>query len=52
MLSLMFGCVHLHLYLSGSDRASQELAILGSCQQVLLGIINSVGLLSADGMDP
>ncbi|KRY63267.1 hypothetical protein T4D_13543 [Trichinella pseudospiralis] len=28
----MFGCVYLHLYLSGSGRASQETAISGSCQ--------------------
>ena len=40
MLSPMFGCVHLNLYWSGSGRASQEISIPGSCQQVLLG--NSV----------
>ena len=38
MLSPMVGCEHLHLHLSGSGRQ----AISGSCQQVLLGICNSV----------
>jgi hypothetical protein len=42
MLSPMVGCEHLPLYLSGSGRASQETAITGSCQQALLGILNSV----------
>jgi hypothetical protein len=42
MLSLMAGCEHLPLYLSGSRRASQETAISGSCQQALLGIRNIV----------
>ena len=52
-LSPMFGCLHLHLYWSGSDRASQETAVPGSCQQVLLGVSNGVlSLVSADGMDP
>jgi hypothetical protein len=38
----MVGCKHPHLYWSGSARASQETAIPGSCQQLLLGISNSV----------
>jgi hypothetical protein len=38
----MDGCEHLHLYLSGTGRASQEKAISGSCQQALVGICNSV----------
>jgi hypothetical protein len=42
VLSLVVGCEHLPLYLSGSGRASQETAISGSCQQALLGIHNSV----------
>ena len=42
MLSPMVGCEHLPLYLSDSDRASQETVISGSCQQALLGIHNSV----------
>jgi hypothetical protein len=33
---------HLHLYWSGSGRASQETAVSGFCQQALLGICNSV----------
>ena len=33
---------HLPLYLSGSGRTSQEIAISGSCQQILLGICNSL----------
>ena len=41
-LSLMDGCVHLHLYWSSSSRASQETALSDSCQQALLGISNSV----------
>jgi hypothetical protein len=55
MLSPMVGCEHPHLYWSGSTRASQETAIPGSCQQVLLGIHKMwmcLGLVSADGMDP
>jgi hypothetical protein len=40
--SPMVGCKHPPLYLSGSGRASQETAILGSCQQVLPSIHNSV----------
>jgi hypothetical protein len=36
------GCKHPPLYLSGSGRASQETAISGSCQQVLVGIHNCV----------
>ena len=45
VLNLMVGCMHLHLYLSGSCRASQGTAIPDSCQQVLLGISNSVWIL-------
>ena len=37
------GCEHLPLYLSGSDTASQETAISGSCQQVLVGFHNVSG---------
>ena len=42
VLSLMVGCKHQHMYWSGSGKASQETAISGFCQQVLLGISNSV----------
>jgi hypothetical protein len=42
MLSPMVSWEHPPLYLSGSDRASQETDILGSCQQALFGIHNSV----------
>ena len=42
VLSPMVGCKHLPLYLSGSGKASQETAITDSCQQPLLGILNSV----------
>ena len=38
----MVGCQHLPLYMSGSGRFSQESAISGSCQHILLGIHNSV----------
>jgi hypothetical protein len=39
----MVGCLHPHLFWSSSSRASQgEAAYIGSCQQVLLGISNSV----------
>ena len=38
VLSPMDGCEHPLLYLSGSGRASQETAILGSSQQALVGI--------------
>jgi len=38
VLSSIVGCKHPPLYLSGSGRASQETAILGSCQHALLGI--------------
>jgi hypothetical protein len=38
----MLGCKHMHLYWSGSGRASQETAISGSYQQALFGISNSV----------
>jgi hypothetical protein len=41
MLSPIVGCKHLHLCLSGSDRASQEIAISGSYQQALFDISNS-----------
>ena len=40
----MIGCEYLHLYWSGASRTSQGTAIPGSCQQVLLGISNSVGV--------
>jgi hypothetical protein len=43
---LIVGCKHPHLYWSVSVRASQGTAILGSCQQVLLGIHNSVWVWS------
>jgi hypothetical protein len=46
VLSLMVGCKHPPLYLSGSSRASQETAITGSCQQAFLGIHNSVWVWS------
>jgi hypothetical protein len=42
MLSPMVGFKHLPLYLSGSGRASQEIAISGSCQQALPSICNSI----------
>jgi hypothetical protein len=42
VLSPMDGCEHPLLYLSGTDRASQETAISGSYQQALVGIHNSV----------
>ena len=41
-LSPMVGCKHLALYLSGSGRASQEIAISGFHQQVLSCIHNSI----------
>jgi hypothetical protein len=41
-LSPMDGCKHKPVYLSDSDRASQETAISGSCQQTLHDILNSV----------
>jgi hypothetical protein len=34
----MFGCIHPHLYWSGSGKASQGTGITCSCQEVLLGI--------------
>jgi len=54
LLGPMAGYKHPHLYLSGSDRASQETAISSSCQQTLLGIHNSVWVwwLYVHGMDP
>ena len=42
-LSPMVGYKYLHLCWSGAGRTSQETTISGSCQQVLLGISNSVG---------
>jgi hypothetical protein len=42
VLSPKVGCKHPPQYLSGSVRASQETAISGSYQQVLVGIHNSV----------
>jgi hypothetical protein len=42
VLNLMVDCKHLHVYWSGSGTVSQETAISGFCQQVLLGISNSV----------
>jgi hypothetical protein len=42
MLSPMVICEHPLLYLSGTGRASQEIVISSSCQQVLLGFHNSV----------
>jgi len=41
MLSPMVGWEYLHLYWSGSSKASQGTAIPGSCQHALLGISNS-----------
>jgi hypothetical protein len=38
----MDGCEHSLLYLSGNGRSSQKTAILGSCQQALVGIHNNV----------
>jgi hypothetical protein len=42
VLSPVDDCEHPFRYLSGTGRASQETVILGSCQQVLVGIHNSV----------
>jgi hypothetical protein len=42
VLSPMDGCEHPLLYLSGTGRASQETAISDFCQQVLVGIHNSI----------
>jgi hypothetical protein len=42
VLHPMDGCEHPLLYLSGSDRDSQETAMSCSCQQPLVGIHNSV----------
>ena len=52
VLHPMDGCEHPLLYLSGSGRASQEPAISGSCQQALVGICNSLGLVVIYRMDP
>ena len=41
MISLMVDCEHQPLFLSSNGRASHETAILGSCQQALVGIHNS-----------
>ena len=40
--SPMDGCEHLLLHFSGTDRASQETALSGSCQLALVGIQNIV----------
>jgi hypothetical protein len=45
MLNPMFGGKHLYLYWSGSDRASQEMAISGFYQQALLSI-SSIKIIS------
>jgi hypothetical protein len=47
----MVGCEHLPLYLSGSDRASQETAISGSSQKALLTstIVSGIGVSIQDG---
>ena len=42
VLCPMDGCEHPLLYFSGTGRASQDTAILGSCQQALVGICYSV----------
>jgi hypothetical protein len=42
LCSVQWLAEHPVLYLSGSDRASQETAISGSCQHALVGIHNSV----------
>ena len=42
VLRPMDDCEHPLLYLPDTGRASQETAISGSCQQVLVGICNSV----------
>jgi hypothetical protein len=44
VLNPMVGCQHLHLYWSGSGKASHGTTISGSCQQAFLGISNSVGI--------
>ena len=41
-LGPIVGYEYLHLYLSGAGRTFQGSAIPGSCQQVLLGISNTV----------
>jgi hypothetical protein len=38
----LVGCAHLHLYWSGSGKASQKTAVSSSCQQALLGNSSSV----------
>jgi hypothetical protein len=42
VLSPVDDCKHPLLYLSGTGRASQEIAISGSCHQAFVGIHNSV----------
>ena len=42
VLSPMVSCSDPFLYLSGTGRVSEEIAILGSYQQELVGIHNSV----------
>jgi hypothetical protein len=41
VLSLIVGGGYPPLNMSGTDRASQETAISGSCQQAIIGIDNS-----------
>jgi hypothetical protein len=48
----MDGCEHPLLYLPGTGRASQEAAISGSCQQNLVCIYSSLGLVFVYVMDP
>ena len=40
----VYDCEHILLYLPGTGRALQETAILGSCQQALIGICLVFGL--------
>ena len=42
VLHPMVGCEYPFLYLSGTGRAFQETAISGSCEQALIGVLNSV----------
>ena len=44
LIFLMVRCNYPHLYWSDSGRASQGIAIPGSCQQVLLGISNRISV--------
>jgi hypothetical protein len=53
MLSPMVGSEHPPLYLSGSGRASQEIAISGFCQQAFFWHSQQcLGLINVYGMDP